>query len=369
MAFGKFKDLYIHVPFCNGKCSYCAFYSEPKVDPFKVSLWLEKLGRDLERSEFRIEDLKTLYIGGGTPTALSAQDLARLFELLRRKLNFEFDAEISIECNPGSLDKTKAQLLASFVNRVSVGAQSFDEELLSTIGRRGTNSFSNVERTFEELRSAGIRNLGLDMIYAIPGETPDAWRRELETALRLRPEHISAYALTVEEGTALSHGSALPPDDDLAAEMWEIAGEILYDAGLPRYEVSNYASGDFQCRHNQAVWHGSRYLGIGPSASSFDGARRWTEVPNIDFWLSGADPEFDDLPPLPRAKELFIMGLRTAKGWKASEFKTASGYDFSVFDAKLKPMAEEGLLVLGEESVKPTSKGLAFWNTMAEELL
>ena len=369
MAFGKFKDLYIHVPFCDGKCAYCAFYSEPQVDPYKVSLWLEKLGRDLERSEFRIEDLRTLYIGGGTPTALSAQDLSRLFDMLRRKLSFESDPEISIECNPGSLDKAKAQILSSFVNRVSVGAQSFDDEFLATIGRRGANSFSNVERTFEELRSVGIRNLGLDLIYAIPGESVDSWRRELERALRLRPEHISAYALTIEEGTRLAHGSVLPPDDDLAAEMWEIAGEILADAGMPRYEVSNYASMDFECRHNQAVWHGRRYLGLGPSASSFDGSRRWTEIPSVDAWLSGFDPEFDDLPPLPRARELFAMGLRTVKGWEAGEFKTASGHDWNMLDSKLKAMSEEGLLVVDESNVRPTSKGLAFWNSMAEEII
>lgn len=369
MAFSKFKDLYVHVPFCDGKCAYCAFYSEPEIRPELVELWLRKLERDLESYEFRIEELNTLYIGGGTPTALPATALSRLFELLRGKLSFEFDAEISIECNPGSLDKAKAQLLASFVNRVSVGVQSFDEERLSTIGRRGTSSFANVERTFEELRSAGIRNLGMDLIYAIPGETPDAWRRELETASRLKPEHLSAYALTIEEGARLSHGSALPPDDDLAAEMWDIAGELLFDAGLPRYEVSNYAASDFQCRHNQGVWHGRRYLGLGPSASSFDGARRWTEVPNVRAWLSGADPDYDDLPPLPRAKELFVMGLRTARGWKASEFKAVSGFGFDVFDAKLKDLAEEGLLAIDESSAKATAKGLAFWNSVAEELL
>lgn len=372
MAFSKFKDLYIHAPFCNGKCSYCAFYSEPQVDPLKVDLWLDKIRRDLERSEFRIEDVSTLYIGGGTPTALSVRDLSRLFDMLRRKLNFEFDAEISIECNPSSLDKAKAQVLASFVNRVSVGAQSFDEEFLTVIGRqggRGRNSFAIVEKTFEELRSAGIGNLGLDLIYAIPGESIDAWRRELEKALRLRPQHISAYALTIEEGTRLAHGSVIPPDDDIAAEMWEVAGEILSDAGLPRYEVSNYASEEFECRHNQNVWHGRRYLGLGPSAASFDGLRRWTEAPSVDAWLSGADPEYDDLPPQPRARELFAMGLRTARGWKDEEFKTAAGLDWSLLDGKLKSMAEEGLLILDETSARPTEKGLAFWNSMAEEII
>ena len=370
MAFSKFKDIYIHVPFCNGKCSYCAFYSEPEVDSLKVSLWLDRIRRDLESSEFRIEDIRSLYIGGGTPTALSHQDLALLLEILRSRLNFESDAEISIECNPGSLDRAKAQLLASFVNRVSVGVQSFDEEFLSTIGRRGTNSYSNVERTFEELRSAGIRNIGMDLIYAIPGQNVDAWRRELEKALSLRPDHVSAYALTIEEGTRLAHGrSVLPPDDDIAAEMWEIAGERLGDAGLPRYEVSNYAAEEFECRHNQGVWHGRHYLGVGPSASSFDGTRRWTEQSSLDRWLAGADPDFDDLPPLPRAREIFAMGLRSVRGWDAEEFKKASGLCWTPMEAKLKEMSEEGLLLLEESSVKPTTKGLAFWNSMAEELI
>ncbi len=369
MAFSKFNNIYIHVPFCDGKCSYCAFYSEPSYDPLRARLWLESVARGLERSEFRIEEVKTLYIGGGTPTCLGIQEMRALFDILKTRVPFADDPEISMECNPGSLDEEKANLMASFVNRVSVGAQAFDEELLATLGRRGSNGFRSVERAFELLRAAGIQNLGLDLIYAIPGESADGWRQELELALKLKPKHLSAYSLTIEEGTRLANSRLNVPDDDDSAEMWDLAGEILGMDGLLRYEVSNYAAEGFQCRHNQAVWHGENYLGLGPSASSFDGSKRWTEASPIDLWLAGADPEHDELPPQARARELFVMGLRTVRGWKAKEFKDASGMDWGFAEAKLGVLHDEGLLEIGEDFVKPTPKGLVFWNSMAEELI
>jgi len=151
--------------------------------------------------------------------------------------------------------------------------------------------------------------------------------------------------------------------------MWDLAGEILGMDGLMRYEVSNYAAEGFQCRHNQAVWHGENYLGIGPSASSFDGTKRWTESSPIDLWLSGADPERDEIPPQARARELFVMGLRTVRGWKDSEFREAAGMDWSFMEGKIGELREEGLLETGEDFIKPTRKGLVFWNSMAEELI
>jgi oxygen-independent coproporphyrinogen-3 oxidase len=284
-------------------------------------------------------------------------------------LSFALDPEISIECNPGSLDKAKAQLLASFVNRVSVGVQSFDDELLNVIGRRRPKSFNEIERTVEELRAAGIRNIGVDLIYGIPGQTIDAWRRDLELALLLRPEHISAYSLSVEEGTRLAQNGARPVDDDLAADMWDLAGEVLAGAGLPRYEVSNYAALPHECRHNQDVWHGRRYLGLGPSASSFDGVRRWTELAPIEKWLSEDSPAYDDLPPDARAREIFVMGLRTASGWSQEDFRKVSDFQLDSLRPKLEDLSKDGLLTLDKGKIAPTRKGLAFWNSIAEELL
>jgi len=361
------RNLYIHVPFCAGKCDYCAFYSEPVPDEAQIRLWLDRILLQLEENAPRLENAGTVYFGGGTPSLLPEDVLLRLFSAVRDALPHA--AEISIEANPFTVTPEKAAVLASFANRVTLGIQSFDRALLKAAGRRD-HAGPGPEEAVRNLRAAGLRNLGLDLMYAIPGETPELWRRDLECALELEPEHVSAYFITPESGTPFAARlSGTPEDDDASEAMWEQAGEILGKAGLPRYEISNYARPGFESRHNSNVWHGQTYLGLGPAACSFDGTDRWTQVADLQAWLDGAPPELDRIPRAARLGEILMMGLRTVRGWTKKEFEAAAGCTWDCFGEQLDSLADRGLVTLTDDAVAPTERGLAFWNDVAESLV
>ncbi len=361
-------NLYVHVPFCRGKCAYCAFYSEPRFDEGLWNRYLAELECRFAAFPGRGEKITTLYIGGGTPTLPPVECLKSFFRLFRDSFSFAPDAEISIECNPETMSPEKAELLAGFVNRVSMGAQSFSPALLEAIGRTSKDP-EKIRSAFRMLRSAGLCNIGLDLMYALPGEDMELLKRDLDAALELEPTHLSAYSLTLEEGTALAERTGLSvPSDDLSAEMWEFIGSYTAEI-LPRYEISNYAQKEYECRHNQAVWHGERYFGFGPAACSFDGFRRWTEQASLNGWLAGEKPEEDVIPRETRLAEIFMMGLRTVRGWKISEFEQVTGDSLRCLEKKIAHLEEIGLLLREGECIRATSEGLLFWNVIAEELL
>ncbi len=361
------RNLYIHVPFCAGKCDYCAFYSEPAPDAALIRRWLERILFQLEENAPRLEHAETVYFGGGTPSLLPDDALKRLFAAVREAVPSA--VEVSIEANPFTVTPEKAAVLTSFANRVTLGIQSFDPALLNAIGRRD-HAGPGPEEAVRNLREAGLRNLGLDLMYALPGETPDLWRRDLERALELKPEHISAYSVTPEPGTPFARRVAGTREDDALSEaMWEQAGVVLGAAGLPRYEISNYARPGFESRHNSNVWHGQTYLGLGPAACSFDGTDRWTQAAGLRAWLDGAPPEADRIPRRARLGEILMMGLRTVRGWTRREFEAAAGCGWDDFSAQLNELAERGLVTLAADTVTPTERGLAFWNDVAETLV
>lgn len=361
------RNLYIHVPFCAGKCDYCAFYSEPAPDAGLIRRWLDRILRQLEDNASRLENAQTVYFGGGTPSLLPGDVLTRLFDAVRAAAPRA--EEVSIEANPFTVTPEKAAVLTSFANRVSLGVQSFDPAMLKSVGRRD-HAGPGPEEAVRNLRAAGLRNLGLDLMYALPGETPDLWRRDLERALELGPEHISAYSVTPEPGTPFARRIADRPEDDALSEaMWEQAGALLAEAGLPRYEISNYARPGFESRHNSSVWHGQTYLGLGPAACSFDGADRWTQVADLRAWLDGVPPEVDRIPRRARLGEILMMGLRTVRGWTRREYEEAAGCAWDPFAAELESLAERGLVTLSDDAITPTERGLTFWNDVAETLV
>ena len=361
------RNLYIHVPFCAGKCDYCAFYSEPAPDAALIRLWLDRILFQLEENVPRLEHAETVYFGGGTPSLLPDDVLKRLFSAVREAAPAA--VEISIEANPFTIAQEKAAVLTSFANRVTLGIQSFEPALLEAIGRR-KHTGPGPEEAVRNLREAGLRNLGIDLMYALPGETPDLWRRDLERALALKPEHISAYSVTPEPGTPFARRIAGQTEDDALSEaMWEQAGEILGVAGLSRYEISNYARPGFESRHNSNVWHGRTYLGLGPAACSFDGTDRWTQVSDLRAWLDGAPPEVDRIPRRARLGEILMMGLRTVRGWTRKEFEAAAGCGWDGFSTQLNELAERCLLTITKDTITPTERGLAFWNDVAESLV
>ena len=320
----RIQGLYVHVPFCDGKCRYCAFYSIPwreeSADRYLDALATEFQLRVRERSAF---SPSTIYIGGGTPTLLSDRQLTRLLEIIRPAPGSAAPIEWTVEANPGTITRSKLRLLRDAgVNRVSLGAQSFDDGALRRLGRRHTAA--DIRSAAAEVRTAGFTNFGLDLIACIPGLDREGWAATLDAAIRLEPAHVSVYALTAEEATRLSadirSGRDELLDDAEQLAMLDLAEQALGAAGYARCEISNYARPGFECRHNVSAWRGGEYLGVGPAAASHVGNRRWTNAPDLDAYLdaaaSGVLPpcEEETLSPVTLAAERLVFGLRMAEG-------------------------------------------------------
>ncbi len=355
-------SLYIHVPFCVQKCNYCAFYSEPwqraKAEDYLASLNREVVLRQHEISE----EIETLFIGGGTPTALPEAELDALLSIIHDKLRFKDGAEKTIEANPGTLTAEKLQILhKQGINRISLGVQSLNDDLLRQIGR--IHRTEEVREGVHLIREAGFKNLNLDLMFGLPGQTQADWRDTLEEALRLRPEHLSVYGLMVEEGTPLALNSESLtnlPDDDSQAEMYHLAREILSKAGYWHYEVSNYALPGYECQHNLGYWHRKDYLGIGPSAVSCLNNRRYQNVEDILLYakmLSQGELPVDSqknefLSQHEQIAELLILGLRLKDGVNLSQFKKVVGADlFELYPAVLERYLKAGVLKIEEGSL------------------
>jgi oxygen-independent coproporphyrinogen-3 oxidase len=364
----QFIRLYIHVPFCASKCGYCAFYSEPSPSAELRKAYISRLAKDIARRAPECAPLKSLFIGGGNPAFLSAGELEDIFSRVRKNFSFEPGAEITVECNPESVDGEKAGVIAGFANRVSLGAQSFSDQNRRFLERAG--DAAAIPRAFEALLSAGLSDVSLDMIYGLPGQTPREWEADLDRALGLGPRHISAYELSVDEGSRFAAKfKTLGNDDGRAADMWRITGEKLAAAGLPRYEISNYAAPGFERRHNLDIWFGGTYLGLGPAAASFDGLVRRANVSSLEKWLAGAPEEEDIIPPEARAKEIFIMGLRTTQGWGKEPFQKLTGFDCSPWLKSLRESLPPEMFEDSPETFRLTDNGLLVWNSAAEFIL
>ena len=288
------RHIYVHIPFCARICPYCAFYKD-LLDRSQTSRFCEALLQELVRRDRRARRLipSTIYFGGGTPTALNIAQLELLLRGFHERLELSQLVEWTIEANPGSVSARKAALLKKFgVNRISLGVQSWDDELLKLLGRE--HNAPQAEESFRILRDAGFGNINVDLMFGLPGQTHDQWRATLEKTIALQPEHISTYCLTYEEDTEffLRHARGeFRQDADADAEFFEMTMATLEDAGYEHYEISNYARPSFESVHNRAYWLGKDYLGIGPSAVSTIGMQRWQNVCDyrayIDRVLSG----------------------------------------------------------------------------------
>ena len=370
----KMHRLYIHVPFCSRKCDYCAFYSEPSPSADLIQSYLNRIEQEFAANAGLCSELDSIYIGGGTPSLLNGRQLGKLIEGIVANFAISKDAEISIECNPESLNPENVSIIANFANRISLGVQSFNCEFRKTIGRRG--EIGETIQAIDLLTSHGLDNIGCDLIYAIPGETMSDWENELKQAISLPIKHISAYSLTFEEGTQLSQKNLVGPKDftsaihlENEAGMWELAGEFLNANGFPRYEISNYSQPAYECQHNDKIWFGDTFLGCGPAAASFDGNDRWTNPNSIQSWLEGEKAEIDKITPEKRAREIFVMGLRTVKGWNRQDFTTVSGFDWGQWTDDLQILTKNDLLKISPENIKCSDKGLLLWNEIAERLI
>jgi oxygen-independent coproporphyrinogen III oxidase len=323
------RHIYVHIPFCARICPYCAFYKD-LLDRSQTWRFCEAILRDLDQqcASFALTP-ETIYFGGGTPTALTTSQLEFLLGGLHERLDLSSLAEWTIEANPGSVSARKAMLLHKLgVTRISLGVQSWDDELLKLLGRE--HNSQHAKQSFRILRDAGFANINIDLMFGLPGQTIEQWKLTLEKTIDLQPGHISAYCLTYEEDTEffLRHARGeLLQDTDTDAGFFETAMSMLEDAGYEHYEISNYARAGFASVHNRAYWLGKDYLGIGPSAFSTVGMERWQNVCDYrgyaDRLLSGQSPSgfSENLTTEMKRTERIALSLRMREGIVGRELK------------------------------------------------
>jgi oxygen-independent coproporphyrinogen-3 oxidase len=365
----RLNHLYVHIPFCARICPYCAFYKD-LLDRSQTGRFCEAILRDLDQqcASFALSP-ETIYFGGGTPTALTTSQLEFLLGGFRERLDLSSLAEWTIEANPGSVSARKAALLRKLgVTRVSLGIQSWDDELLKLLGRE--HNSQQAEQSFQILRAAGFSNINVDLMFGLPGQTIEQWKFTLEKTIALQPDHISAYCLTYEEDTEffLRHARGeLLQDTDADAAFFEMTMSILEDAGYEQYEISNYARPGFSSVHNRAYWLGKDYLGIGPSAFSTVGMQRWQNVCDYrtyaDRVLGGQPPRgfSENLTSEMKRTERIALSLRMREGVAASELKN--------FARQTTEFISLGLLRKSNGNVLLTRKGKSLADSVAEALL
>jgi oxygen-independent coproporphyrinogen III oxidase len=322
--FLKNPGLYIHVPFCRSKCPYCGFYSIASIS--LVPRWLESLKQEINLYKGLFgAPFDSLYLGGGTPTVLTPMQLNDIMDHLFTCCQFTEGTEITVEANPGDIDLEKVIALKSMgFNRVNLGVQSFKDDELKFLGRR--HSGGDAEKAIESIRAAGFENLGVDFIYGLKGQTLEGWRDNLEKAMAFSPEHISCYELSIEKGTLFSrmkdNGQLALPDQEIEESFFLTTSEFLEGSGYIHYEISNFARGEaFYSRHNRKYWDSSPYLGLGPSAHSFDGASRWWNHGSVRRYCEAIEKmespveENEILSGQQAVMESVSLGLRTRWGF------------------------------------------------------
>ncbi|WP_428846036.1 radical SAM family heme chaperone HemW [Moorella sp. E308F] len=370
----KASSIYIHIPFCVRKCHYCDFVSYPGRPPEEMAAYCRALERemDLVAGKWQPGPAATVYIGGGTPTLLPARNLEQVLDAVDRFFGRQPGAEVTVEANPGTVDGRKLKILkAAGVNRLSLGVQSLDDDLLAAMGR--IHRRRDIYEAFDQARRAGFSNINLDLIFGLPGQTLDGWRATLKEAIALQPEHIAAYSLQVEEGTPwgkLAAAGELPlPGEELELAMYQEARQMLAAVGYQQYEISNFARPGYQCRHNLTYWLNQPYLGLGAAAASYWRGRRWqnySELHRYRHVLSrGRLPraEIETLTPHQQMAETMFMGLRLMAGVDLEDFRRRFGVDArEVYARELAGLYRAGLVEEKDGHLRLTEKGLPLAN-------
>ena len=373
--------IYVHVPFCRRKCPYCDFYST--TDLALAPEFLDALEFEIRRCRPDPLIFDSIYIGGGTPSLLSAADLARILAALFARLRLQAPVEVTLEANPGSVGRAGlAAFRAAGVNRLNIGVQSFQDENLERLGR--IHTAGDARRVFAQARAAGFDNLGIDLIYGLPGQGRAAWRRELAEAVRLAPEHIACYMLTIEPGTPLAQaqrdGRFQPAPEEQVAGLFLETSQFLTKNGYRHYEVSNFArsgpNGACRSRHNGKYWSYRPYLGFGPAAHSFVPPRRFWNHRSLERYCATLS-----VGRLPRAgqerltrsqqmTEFIMLGLRTAEGVGLAEFRQRFGVDFNaVHGAAAADLQARRLLSLSGGRWAATLRGMLYLDTVTAALV
>lgn len=388
-------SLYLHIPFCDIKCAYCDFNSYAGQESL-IPAYTAALCRELRlwAPRFGLDRVQTVFFGGGTPSLTPLPEMRKILQTLHDAYGVDAGAEISLEANPGTVDTAYLRGLRRLgINRLSLGVQSFDDSELKALDR--IHTAAEAVEALSAARTAGFESVNLDLIYGLAGQTFAGWRANVITALSLRPEHLSLYALTVEEGTALftsvKRGATPPPDPDLQADMYELAQELLESAGYRQYEISNWAQPGYTCRHNLAYWHNARWLGLGAGAhSSIDGCRFSNALSPQGYIhkveqsspaaqpASGA-PIFEGMQQvvwnepvdeLMAMSDTAILGLRLTEGLSLEEFRHRHGRDLmSLYRDEIRECLDSRLLHRNEDRLQLTRGALLLANEVFTRLL
>ncbi|MEN6450924.1 MAG: radical SAM family heme chaperone HemW [Thermoguttaceae bacterium] len=366
--------LYVHVPFCVSKCAYCDFasYAGREAD---IPRYVDAVVREITRrgDETGHPKTDTVFLGGGTPSLLDEPQVTRILDALFQAFRLQPGAEITCECNPGTLTTPFAQALRTAgVNRLSLGAQARQSRLLRLIGR--IHDWQQVVASVEIAHTAGFDNLNLDLMLGLPAQTAADWRETLAAAIALSPTHLSCYSLMVEEGTPICRditaGKLVLPDEELDREMYELARQTLAEHGFQQYEISNFAREGYACRHNIGCWTRVPYLGFGCAAHSFFNECRTMNPSTLDAYLAGESPKTERLSREKARFESMMLGLRMIRGVKDEEFLRMHGMSIrEAFGEKLDKPISEGLLEWHEAGLRLTRRGMDLENTVLVDLM
>ena len=375
---GECLGLYLHIPFCRSKCDYCDFYSlagrEDRMDEYQKALVRHVVESSAVARNYPVD---SIYIGGGTPTWYGEKRLLELLRTVKRHFCMARDVEVTVEANPDSVDgKMLRHLRRAGVNRISMGMQSGSDEELRSVHRPHT--YQQVEDAVAAVRAAKIRNLNLDLIYGLPGQTEESWHETVEKALSLGPEHLSCYGLTIEEGTPLAQrvarGEQLPDEDQQATlYLWTV--ERLAQAGYEQYEISNFAKRGYQSRHNMKYWMGRPYMGLGVAAHSDFGGRRYSFVSDLDAYIQGmlgGDEVVDESEKITRRErgsEYLMLRLRTVHGIDEWEYRREYMMNFDPIEAKLSEFEQKGWARRQGRRWQFTPEGFLLSNQLIGQLL
>ena len=349
--------VYVHIPFCKSRCVYCGFFSTTKHE--LAAAYVDAVCAEWQRRRQELRDpVRTIYIGGGTPSQLAEPQLRQLLEALTSPLDVATLEEVTIECNPDDVTEAFAALLATLpVNRVSMGAQTFSDERLRFLHRR--HNAEQVGQAVGRLRAAGIGNISIDLMYGFPEETLADWHGDIDAALALGVEHLSAYALMYEEGTPLyallQRGAIEELDEELCRQMYYDLKDRLTAAGYEHYELSNFARRGFRSRHNSSYWNQTPYVGLGAGAHSFDGRRRSWNVDDVARYINGDEGGSETLDEPTRYNDLVMTALRTCEGLDLSAL-TAAQRDYCLRMAR--QYVDGGLLVVDGGRLRLRREGL-----------
>ncbi len=376
----KSISLYVHIPFCQKKCYYCDFNSYSGKQHL-IKDYIEALKKEIIMYKFILNNYRidTIFFGGGTPSILEGDQITDIIDTIKKHYVVRDGAEISMEANPGTLNYNKLKkYYSSGINRLSIGLQACQDNLLKTLGR--IHSFEDYLKNLKEARKAGFTNINTDLIFSLPGQKKEHWEKCLEKIVSLDMPHISAYSLIVEEGTPLNNWVknkiVALPDEEIQLKMYHHTIKYLKEKGYIHYEISNFAKSGFQCKHNMVYWYNKQYIGLGAGSHSYFNKKRFSNVNGIEKYIdlvkSNKTPIEDeiDVSIKDEISETMFLGLRLIEGISIDEFtKRFNISPFEIYEKQIKKFSEQGLLEWDKTHIRLTQKGIDISNIVFQEML